>query len=277
MIENGKISVLMGIYNCENTLEDSIESIISQTYSNWELIICDDGSVDSTYIIAEKYQNKYPKKITLLKNEKNMGLHYTLNKCFSHANGEYIARMDADDISLPKRFEKEVNFLNQNSKFSFVGTSMICFDEKGPWGINRCNEIPKAKDLVKGTQFCHPTCLIRVSAFRAVGGYTVNKRTLRAEDYHLWLKMYKNGFVGFNLQESLYKMRDNRDSAKRRTYKSRINEAYVKYLIVKELNLPKWNYVHLLRPLIVGLLPINIYFYLHKKLMNIREGVFNDT
>lgn len=82
---------------------------------------------------------------------------------------------------------------------------------------------------------------------------------------------------GYNLQEPLYKMSDDRQSAKRRTYKGRINEAYVKFLIVKELQLPKWNYIYLLRPFIVGVLPRLIYIFLHKRLMNKRKGVSYDT
>ena len=76
-----KISVIMGIYNCEKYLGNAIECILNQTYTNWELIMCDDGSSDSTYIIAENYKNKYPKKIKLLKNSTNKGLNYTLNRC----------------------------------------------------------------------------------------------------------------------------------------------------------------------------------------------------
>lgn len=192
---NKKISVLMGIYNCKSTLSDAIESILYQTYSNWELIICDDGSKDSSYTIASNYYKKYPNKIILLKNEKNMGLHYTLNKCFEYATRDYIARMDADDLSLPKRFDKEVEFLNQNSQYTFVSASMICFDEKGQWGINSCITDPKPNNLVKGTQFCHPVCFIRESAFSDVDGYTVDKHTLRVVDYHLWLKMYQKAII----------------------------------------------------------------------------------
>ena len=74
-----KISVLMGIYNCAETLGAAIESILAQTFTDWELILCDDGSSDDTYAVAEGYQQQYPEKIKLLKNEKNMGLNYTLN------------------------------------------------------------------------------------------------------------------------------------------------------------------------------------------------------
>ena len=113
---NKKVSIIMGIYNCASTLPEAIDSIINQTYNNWELIMCDDGSVDNTYEIADKYRNQYPKKIVLLKNEKNMGLNYTLNECLKHSSGEYIARMDGDDLSLPTRLEKEVAFLENNTQ-----------------------------------------------------------------------------------------------------------------------------------------------------------------
>ena len=102
-----KISILMGIYNCADTLSRAIDSIVNQTYTNWELILCDDGSVDSTYEIAKQYQNKYPDKIVLLKNEKNIQLAATLNHCLEYATGKYISRMDGDDESTPDRFEKQ--------------------------------------------------------------------------------------------------------------------------------------------------------------------------
>lgn len=101
----------MGIYNCAPTLSEAIDSIVNQTYDNWELIMCDDGSTDDTYRIAESYRQKYPDKVKLIRNRHNSGLNITLNHCLEYAKGEYIARMDGDDISLPQRFEKEFNFL----------------------------------------------------------------------------------------------------------------------------------------------------------------------
>ena len=89
-----KLSVITGIYNCENTLKDAIDSILNQTFSDWELVLCDDGSSDNTYTIAEEYRNNYPHKIVLLKNDHNLGLPETLNKCLSVAKGEFIARRD---------------------------------------------------------------------------------------------------------------------------------------------------------------------------------------
>ena len=105
-----KISVIMGIYNCANTLGEALDCIINQTYTNWEVIMCDDYSSDDTVQIAEKYVQKYPGKFLLLKNKENHGLNYTLNKCLKVANGDYIARMDGDDLCAVDRFEKKLRF-----------------------------------------------------------------------------------------------------------------------------------------------------------------------
>ena len=122
------ISIIMGIYNCSETLDDAINSILNQTYKNWKLIMCDDASSDDTYSIAEGYAQKY-NNIILIKNKKNMGLNYTLNKCLELVDTEYVARMDGDDISLPYRFEKEIKFLIEHSEYSIVSTNMYYFDE----------------------------------------------------------------------------------------------------------------------------------------------------
>ena len=129
-------------------------------------------------------------------------------------------------------------------------------------------EYPQKKDLIRETPFCHAPCMVRREAYEDVQGYSVDKRLLRAEDYHLWFKMYSKGYKGYNLQEPLYKMRDDRDATKRRKYKYRVNEAYVKWLILKKFDFPFFDFIYVLRPLIVGLLPLQVYEYLHKKRMN---------
>lgn len=262
-----RISILMGIYNCEATLAEAIDSIINQTYSGWKLIMCDDGSNDRTYEIAESYREKYPDKIILVKNEINKGLNFTLNHCLKYADTEYVARMDGDDISLPTRLEKEVAFLDQNPEYAIVSTNMIYFDKNGEWGKSNMLECPQRKDLVRSTPFCHAPCMVRREAYIRVKGYSVDKKLLRAEDYHLWFKMYTEGYKGYNLQEPLYKMRDDRNATQRRKYKYRVNEAYVKWMIVKEFNLPIFSFTYVVRPLMVGIIPTCIYEYLHKKRM----------
>lgn len=262
---NKKISVIMGIYNCAATLPEAIESILNQTYGNWELIMCDDGSSDDTYKIAMDYKNKYPEKIIVIRNEKNSGLNKTLNHCLEHATGEYIARMDGDDISISDRFEKEISFLENNEDYAIVSGPMIYFDENGDWGKGTSVANPEKEDFIHGTPFCHAPCMVRAEAYKAVNGYSENKKTLRAEDYDLWFRMYELGYRGHNLTEPIYKMRDDENAYSRRKFKFAVNEAYVRFTGFKRLKLPITSYVYALRPIAVGLLPKPIYMRLHHK------------
>lgn len=260
-----KVSIIMGIYNCENYLSESIDSILNQTFQDWELIMCNDGSTDNTLNIAQKYKEMYPDKIIVIQNERNMGLNYTLNHCLSVARGEYIARQDGDDISVYNRLEKEVKFLDDNIDYAFIGTNMIFFDSNGDWGKTSAVNNPTKYNFIHGTPFCHATCVIRKQIFDVVQGYTVDEKLLRVEDYHLWFKIYSKGYKGHTLKECLYKMRDDRDATRRRTFKFRINEARVKYIGFKMLNIPYRKYIYIIRPILVGLLPINLYEYFHRK------------
>lgn len=260
-----KISILMGIYNCASTLAEAIDSIINQTYSNWELIMCEDGSKDNTREVAEKYVNKFPDKIKLLINEKNMGLNYTLNRCLKEASGDYIARMDGDDISLPHRFETELKFLENNSQFSIVSSSMILFDENGDWGKIVHKAEPQGSDFVYKNQICHAPCMVKKEAYFDVDGYTVDEKLLRVEDYHLWIKMYAKGYKAFNIEEPLYKMRDDKNAQGRRSFKNRVNEARVKAIVIKEFKLPFYKYVECVKPILKGLCPGFVYKMLHRK------------
>lgn len=262
------ISVIMGLYNCELTLNNALESIINQTYTNWEVVMCDDGSSDRTIQIAQSFVERFPNKFFLLKNEENKGLNYTLNRCLTVARGDYIARMDGDDFSIAERFEKEIDFLRNNPQFSIVSSSMILFDENGEWGSVILKEFPTSKDIVKSTPFCHGPCMVRKTAYKTVGGYSIDEKLLRVEDYHLWVKMYAAGFIGANLQEPLYKAQDDANAQKRRKFKYRINEARVKVCAVKLLKLPCYNYIHCLRPIIIGLLPGFLYKLFHRKKQN---------
>lgn len=259
-----RVSVIMGVYNCAQTLPDAIESILRQSFTDWELILCDDGSTDTTFDVAASYENQYPEKIRLIKNECNLGLNMTLNRCLEIARGEYIARMDGDDLCASDRFEKEVFVLENEPDIAIVSTDMALFDDDGTWGVTSSLEYPMERDLLRGTPFCHAACMVRREAYQAVGGYSVGKRFLRVEDYHLWYKMYCAGIRGKNINQPLYSMRDDRDAYNRRTLRNRINEAYVRFLVVKNLHLPVWGYIFVLRPIIIALLPRFVYDRLHK-------------
>lgn len=253
------VSVIMGIYNCASTLEESLNTLLDQTFQDFHVIMCDDGSKDNTADIAQHYCDIFPKKFMLLRNEKNMGLNYSLNKCLDKSAGKYIARMDGDDLSLPSRFEEEVNYLDHHHAVAIVSTAMIHFDEYGDWGITSPKEFPEPIDLVRDTPFPHAPCMVRKEAYLSVGGYTIDSRLRRVEDYHLWIKMYEKGYQGVNLQKPLYKMRDDRNATKRRNLSARLNEIYVKSIAIRTFKLSRINYIHLLKPLILVLIPKNAY------------------
>ncbi|MDD7388399.1 MAG: glycosyltransferase [Lachnospiraceae bacterium] len=263
------ISVIMGIYNCAETLPESIESILNQTFTDWELIMCDDGSSDDTYHVAERYASVYQNKIVLLKNEKNRGLNYTLNKCLEAAKGAYIARMDGDDRCSADRLEIELNTLKQEPEIAIVSSDMQFFDETGIWGNISHPTYPVNRDFLFGSPFCHAPCLVKREAYLAVGGYSDEKKLLRVEDYHLWIKMYQAGYRGKNIHIPLYQMRDDRNAYSRRKFRYRVNEAYVKMVAVKKLKLPVTGYIYALRPILVGLLPPVVYDILHKRKLKV--------
>lgn len=268
-----KISIIMGIYNCSNTLMESLETIASQTYTDWELIMCDDGSKDNTFQVAQMFVDRFPNQTILLQNKKNLGLNATLNKCLAKAKGKYIARQDGDDLSLPERFEKEVNFLDEHLEYAFVSSNMSYFDESGVWGEWKNPEKPERIDFLKKSPcFCHAPCMVRREAFLEVNGYTVENKFLRCEDINLWYKLYEKGYRGYNIQEPLYMMRDDRNAYGRRTLKNRVNIIRTEYDGMKRLHCNLWEYRFFikktLRTIIVALLPTVIYDKLHKIRLN---------
>lgn len=258
-----RVSVLMGIYNCAPTLQEALDSLYAQTFQDFKIILCDDGSKDNTYQVAEENAKLHP-NIVLIKNEKNMGLNYTLNHCLEYADTEYCARMDGDDTCHPSRFEKEVAFLDSHPEYAIVTTPMNHFDENGVFRTSHASGEPHPNVYAKHVPFFHAPCMIRTEAYKKVGGYTVSKKLIRQEDYELWIKLYKAGYRGYIIDEPLYNMRDDQNAYQRRNWVSRRNEAYVKYLACREMKLPLHSYAYILKPILVFLLPNRIYNYLHR-------------
>lgn len=259
-----RISVLMGIYNCASTLQEALDSLFTQTYQDFKIILCDDGSKDDTLKIAEENARLHD-NVIVIKNEKNMGLNYTLNHCLEYADTEYVARMDGDDISLPTRFETEIKFLEENPDYAVVSTPMIYFDEDGDFkrGHGR-GEINKYS-FVHGTPICHAPSMSRTEVIKSVGGYSVSDKLLRVEDYHLWFKVFAAGYKLYSIDECLYKMRDDRNAVSRRNWQTRRNGFYVKHIGFKMIGLPWWTQIYALVPIIKYCAPMFVYKYFHKR------------
>mgnify|MGYP003813022949 CR=1 FL=1 len=261
---NAKVSIIMGIYNCEKTLRESLESIRNQTYNNWELIMCDDGSTDNTYQIAIDY-SKRDKRIKVIKNKKNMGLARTLNNCLEISTGQYIMRHDGDDIMVKDRIKKQVQFM-QGHDCDVCGSAAYVFDEYGVWRIRRVSEFPDKNCLVTGSPFIHPTVIMKRESLMEVGGYSENPLTRqRLEDYDLWVKFFERGFILRNIADPLLYYREERDSYKRRKKKFRMAETKARLDACKRLNIPYFKWFFALKPLLAMITPNGIMAYYQRR------------
>lgn len=262
-----EISVIMGVYNCKNKLllEKSIDSIIEQTYKDWEFVICNDGSTDDTLMALKKFEEK-DKRIKVISYSENHGLNYALNECLKVSRGKYIARQDDDDVSYPQRFQKELQFLKEHQKYSIVGCIADVYDDTGEWGEYLVEERPKKKSFLWNSPFMHPTILVKKDAYVAVGGYRIARETRRCEDLDLFMRMYAQGFRGYNIQQKLYKYRLVNDPQKKyRPMKYRIDEAKVRYKGYKALGMGASAIPYIIKPILVGLIPQKILYRIKKK------------
>jgi glycosyltransferase involved in cell wall biosynthesis len=206
-MRNPKISVLMPVYNGEKYIFYSIKSILDQSYKNFEFLIANDGSKDETLKIIKEFKKK-DKRIKIINNNKNIGLTKSLNKLAKIAKGNFIARMDADDISHIERFSEQINWFKDNPKKILLGTSGIKIDEKG--NIVRSLNLKSLchkkilKKLTFNNFYLHSSTMFKKSLFLKVGGY---RRFFKyAQDYDLWCRMSKYGLIG-NLNKELVSIR----------------------------------------------------------------------
>jgi len=190
MLSKAKVSVIMSVYNGDRYLKESIESILNQTFTDFEFIIIDDGSSDSSWDILTEYASK-DRRVRLFKNEENIGLTQSLNKGLRLAKGEYIARQDADDISLPARFEKQVSYMELHRSVALVSTGVQYIDDKN----NKLATHTPPTDLVMlqwellfRNPIRHSTVLWRRELVNSkVGDY--NPNFAYSQDYDLWVRI----------------------------------------------------------------------------------------
>ncbi|HLJ51216.1 MAG TPA: glycosyltransferase [Bryobacteraceae bacterium] len=200
------VTVLMAVYNGARTVGDAIESICSQSYADWDLLIVDDGSSDDTWEILERYVAADP-RIHAIRNPNNRGLAYSLNRGWQAADSSLIARMDADDVSVPERLQLQVDFMRLNPDVAVLGAGVLMVDDEGrtlgsvlPPELHR--DLQAA--MYKENPFAHPTVMMRRGFLETMGGY--DERLRRAQDADLWLRGYRR-FRYHNLQAPLVRYR----------------------------------------------------------------------
>ena len=258
-----KISVIMACYNCAETLPKAIDSILQQTYTNWVMICCNDGSTDNTLEVLNVYKRRYPEKFIIINNEKNRQLPYSLNHCLKYVNTELVARMDGDDWSEPERFEKQVTFLKQHPEYDLVGTGVSVHDgEKKIASIIKI-PVPTKETMLRQNAFSHATIMTYKHVYDTLGGYSLDPTVLRVEDVDLWCRFLAAGFKGYNMSDELYVILENFNAAKRRTLKARLNSAKTRSRGYRLMGFKGWVCYKPYLLVLKALVPTVLYQKLH--------------
>lgn len=204
-----KVSVVMSVYNGGEYLREAIESILHQTFKDFEFVIVDDGSTDSTCKILTTYRDE---RMTLVRNQENLGLARSLNRGLEIARGEYVARQDADDVSLPERLAQQLEFLEEHPEVGVVGGAVQIIDGGGNasdiWRFPGEHGVLKWR-LCFGNPIMHSTVMMRREIVNRVNGYDVEMEV--AMDYDLWRRLSSVTRLA-NLQDVLVWLRRHEDS-----------------------------------------------------------------
>ena len=248
-----EVSVIIPVYNGEQFLREAVESILQQTFADFELVICDDGSTDRTWEIIQSFGDK---RIRALRSVTNLGIACALNKGLHAAKGQYIAIMHADDIALPTRLERQTAFLRRNKDVKLVGTGVLKIDENGT-PIRKV--VPPStheeicRDMWRHNPFAHSSVMYERSIVLSMGGY--NEGLVPSEDYDLWFRIIRKCKVA-NLSEVLTYYRihagsasNTRDTLELRTY------IKILYRELREQDVGGRYYVYLFTPIMQLLLP----------------------
>lgn len=258
------VSVIMATYNCLDTLDEAIDSILAQTYDRWELIVCDDASSDGTYERLLEHAEREPDRIVVLRNAENSKLSFSLNRCLEVARGDLIARMDGDDVSVPTRLQEQVAYLQAHPEVHLVGTAMQRFDSSGLKDIVRREGAPGPASMRRTVPFFHATICCRREVYDRLGGYTVSTRTERGQDWDLWFRFLAQGFVGRNLRAPLYQVREDENAIRRRTLTVRLRAYRTTLIGFRLLGYPWHWYVPPTLELLKGLVPVGVVLWVRK-------------
>ncbi|MEO5562170.1 MAG: glycosyltransferase family 2 protein [Chitinophagaceae bacterium] len=229
------VSVIMSVRNGEQWLKEAIESILHQSYTHWEFIIIDDASGEPAQQILQQY--KTDTRIKIIRKDTQQGLTKNLNTAIDHCKGDFIARMDADDNSKPKRLEKQVAYLQENTEVAVVAGLVVLIDEKGKitgnWGDDWKTITPASIKNMLPRRNCiaHPSVLMRAEILKQ---YRYNEAQLHSQDWDLWLRLSNDGKVIDKVKEPILSYRLHANSVTSTSNKKSVflkkHEFYTNYL-----------------------------------------------
>lgn len=270
--EHPVISVIMSIYNQLNReqLKRAVQSVLQQTFTEFEFIIYNDGSDEMVTGYLREFADM-DERIVLIDNPANHGLAYSLNTCIDVAKGRYLARMDDDDICAPDRLMVQYQYMETHPSVTYVGCNAWLIDNHGIWGTRKMPENPGRQDFLRFSPFIHPTVMIRRDVFDNTQAYRQGKETWRCEDYELFMRLWKLGHRGYNIQETLFYYREDRCSYKKRKFRYRLDEMKLRYRNFRAMNmLFPFGWLYVLRPLAAAIIPSGVILGI-KRLYHLRE------
>ncbi len=240
------VSVIMTVFNGESYLRPAVDSVLAQTFEDWELIVVDDASVDSTPSILRSYHDS---RIKVMRREQNSKPAVCANWAISVANGQYIARLDADDVFLPNRLEEQVGYMNAHPDAVLVASAAYEIDEKGarvgfrPGGIGDC---ALKLTLAAHNPITHSSVVFRTDAARELNGYNEEKRSWFSDDYEFWTRILFRGKTIVLPQPLIeYRVHSNSISADNAADQSHHGEwmarAYIERMLGREIGDPTWS------------------------------------
>ncbi len=253
-----KISVIMSVYNGQDFLQASVKSILNQTCSDFEFLIVDDASTDSSPVLLEGLA-KSDNRIKIIKNQFNLGLTKSLNLALDQARGQYIARLDADDLAYPDRLKHQLDFLENNPDYVLLGTAADVIDDncKVLFQIKPPTESEKiVKSLIKFNPFIHSSIMFRKSIVDLLGGYDSDLKY--AQDYELYFRLINKGLLG-NLSDVLVAYRDRQSSITAQKNRSQIKtvlKVQIRALYKKQY--PIKCLVYLIKPILFLVFPLGL-------------------
>lgn len=258
------VSVVMPCYNASRFLKKAVDSVLGQTFESLELIVVNDASADQTQEILLSYRDKDP-RVVYAEHSVNKGVSASLNTGIGLARGEFVARMDADDIAEPRRLERQIALLRENPEVIVCGTSLSFIDENGKVigrrDYDARDDVIKKK-IMRRSPFAHPSVVIRKEVLKT-SGLEYSHQYFSAEDYYLWLRLMPFGKFA-NIREPLLRYRLSSEALTVRRCKTALGST---------IRL-KWRYlryadfiscVNLIMEMSLFLLPAKWILFLHRK------------